>query len=304
MGHDHDHGHEEAPDRQMSRKRLGLALFLTSTILVAEVVGGLVSGSLALLADAAHMMTDVGALLMSYTAMRLAERPATRHHTFGLHRVEILAAFVNAQVLLLLSAFLLWEAWHRWVEPTEIRTGIMLGVALVGLAGNLASMGLLHGHHHGSLNVRAAYLEVLTDALASVGVIIGALVIQATGWYGVDALATFAIALVIVPRTVQVLRESAHILLEGSPLHLDLGELKDEVHRIPGVVELHDLHVWTLTSGVHSASVHIRAAEDSPRGEVLRAVRRCLHDFAGVSHATVQIEWGPAAHCETTEHEY
>lgn len=297
-----DHSHEK--EREVSRDRLRLALFLTSGILIAEVIGGILSGSLALLADAAHMMTDVGALLMSYAAMRLAERPATRRHTFGLHRAEILAAFVNAQVLLLVSGFLFWEAWHRWSEPVEIRTELMLGVAIVGLAGNLVSMFLLHGHHHHSLNLRAAYLEVVTDALASIGVITGAVVIYFTGWYAVDAIATVAIALVILPRTLQVLYESGHILLEGSPLHLDLIELKDEVHRIPGVVELHDLHVWTLTSGVHSASVHIRASEESARGDVLRAVQHCLREFAGVSHATVQIEWGPGAHCETTEHEY
>lgn len=304
MGHGHDHGSTSVPDRGVSRERLRMALVLTSVILVAELIGGFLSGSLALLADAAHMMTDVSALLMSYAAMRLAERPATRHHTFGLHRAEILAAFVNAQILLLVSGFLLWEAWNRWWDPQEIRTGLMLAVALVGLAGNLASMTLLHGHHHHSLNVRAAYLEVVTDALASLGVITGAMVIYLTGWYGVDALATVAIALLILPRTIQVLRESAHILLEGSPLHLDLGDVKDEVNRIPGVIELHDLHVWTLTSGVHSASVHIRASEESPRGEVLVAVKRCLHDFAGVSHATVQVEWGPGSHCEKTEHDY
>lgn len=300
MGHGHDHAHGRAAGKQ----RLRIALGITGGLFVAEVIGGILSGSLALLADAAHMLTDVGALVMSYAAMSLAERPATSKHTFGLHRAEILAAFVNAEILLLLSGFILWEAWGRLLEPQEIETGLMLGVAVAGLAGNVAAMALLQGHQRGSLNLRAAYLEVLADALSSAAVIVAAVAIRFTGATWLDPVLSGVIALVILPRTLHLLRESGHILLEGSPGEIDVPGLREEVLRIDGVEELHDLHVWSLTSGVHSATVHIRAAEDSPRGEVLRAVQGCLRRTAGVTHATVQVEWGPGVGCETTEHEY
>ncbi|MGH7818684.1 MAG: cation diffusion facilitator family transporter [Candidatus Binatia bacterium] len=298
------HAHTPVEGRSHRRRRVRAALLVTASLFVAEVIGAFFSGSLALLADATHMMTDVGALMLSYAAMTLADRPATQKHTFGLHRAEILAAFVNAEILLVISGFIFWEAWRRFADPPAIHTGLMLAVAVVGLAGNLVSLRLLHGEHRESLNVRAAYVEVLTDALASAGVIAAAIVIFVTGWTWVDAVASAVIGIVIVPRTIHLLRESAHILLEGSPGEIDLPGLREQVLRIDGVEEIHDLHVWTLTSGVHSASVHIRAADDSPRGEVLRAVQNCLRDEAGVRHATVQVEWGPSARCEMTEHEF
>jgi cobalt-zinc-cadmium efflux system protein len=294
--------HEE--DRRTHKRRLGLALIVTVSVLVIEVIGGLLSGSLALLADAAHMMTDAGALTLSYAAMTLAERRSTKRHTFGLHRAEILAAFINAEILLVVSGFIFYEAWRRFFTPHEIHVGLMLAVAVVGLAANVVSLRLLHGAHRHSLNIRAAYLEVLADFLSSAGVIVAALLIHFTGWNWLDALASAAIGVIIVPRTAYLLRESAHILLEGSPVDVDLQRLRDRILAIEGVEDVHDLHVWTLTSGLHSASVHIRAAEDSPRGQVLKTVRVCLREEAGVDHATVQVEWGPSAECETTEHEF
>jgi cobalt-zinc-cadmium efflux system protein len=293
-----------ASERREDRRHLARALALTSAVLLVEVAGGFLSGSLALLADAAHMLADAGALLLSYAAMTLADRRATDRHTFGLHRAEILAAFVNAELLLVLAGLLLWKAWERFIAPPAVESGLMLAVAAGGLGANLAALGLLHRSSRRSLNVRAAVLEVWTDLLASTGVVGAAVAIRWTGWHWIDPAVSAAIAIAILPRTFRLLRESGHILLEGSPGELDLPRLRERVLSIDGVEDVHDLHVWTLTSGLHSASLHIRAAHDSPRGEVLRAVRECLRQEAGVDHATIQVEWGPSANCETTEHEF
>lgn len=295
---------DPSTERQTRKKRLLGALALTSVFLAIEVVGGLMSGSLALLADAAHMLTDVGALILSYAAATLAERPSTTKHTFGLQRAEILAAFVNAQVLLVASGFIFYEAYQRWSHPPEVATGLMLGVAVAGLGANLVSMRLLHDGREESLNVKAAYLEVFTDMLGSIGVIGAAVVMARTGWYWVDPLVSAGIGLFIVPRTVSLLRESAHVLLEGTPIGIDLPRLRSEMTSLPGVEQVHDLHVWTLTSGIHSATAHVRVATDSPRGDVLRAVQQLLREAAGVEHATIQVEWGEGAACNCTEHTF
>jgi cobalt-zinc-cadmium efflux system protein len=288
-------------DAGAHREAVRRALLLTVAVFGAEVVGGLLSGSLALLADAAHMMTDLGGLLMSYAAMSLAERPATRHHTYGLHRAEILAAFVNAEILLVAAALILWEAYRRLLVPLEIHTGLMMGVAVVGLVANLVAMRLLHGGHEESLNLRAAYLEVLTDALSSVGVIAGALVIAATGWAWIDPAISVAIGVAIVPRTIRLFRDATHILLEGTPPNVDLRALRRDLLRLAGVEAVHDLHVWTLTSGLHAVSVHIRAAVDTPRGRVLGSVLEFLRRDSGLDHATVQVEWGSEVSCEAAQ---
>lgn len=280
--------------------RLRWALVITVAVLGVELVGGWISGSLALLADAAHLFTDVAALTLAYAGCVLSERAPTRRHTFGLGRAEILAAFVNAQLLLVASAVILFEAWRRFRQPPAIQTGLMLWVAVVGLAANLIAVGLLHGGRRGSLSLRAAYLEVLTDALSSVAVIVGALVMARTRWFGLDALLSAAIALLILPRAVGILREAAHILLEGAPDGVDLPLLRRRLLEVPGVETIHDLHCWTLTSGLHSASVHIRASSATPKSEVLAEVQRVLKDGAGVDHATIQVEQGEEVACHVT----
>ena len=290
--------HPTEHTRESRRRRMLATLALTMTFFVVEVIGGLVSGSLALLADAAHMFTDVGALILAFAAMTVAERVPTKKYTFGFHRFEILAAFVNAEILLLVSAFIFYEAYRRLFAPPEIETRIMIWIAVAGLAANLVSMTLLHGHHEESLNVKAAYLEVLTDALGSIGVVVGALVMMPTGWYWLDPLISAGIGLLVLPRTLSLLSQSAHILLEGAPGEIDVSKARADLAAIPGVEEIHDLHVWTLTSGMHSASVHVRAAADSPRGQVLADVQRVLRDDLRVEHATVQVEWGSAVTCE------
>lgn len=289
---------EEKQDR---RRPMVIALALTLAFFGVEVVGGLLSGSLALLADAAHMFTDVSALILAFAAMTVAGRVPTGRYTFGFHRLEILAAFVNAEVLLLVSGFIFYEAYRRLLEPPAIETGIMMWVAVAGLVANLVSMKILHGEHEKSLNVKAAYLEVLTDALGSVGVIVGALLMMPTGWFWIDPLISAGIGCLVLPRTLSLLRESAHILLEGAPGEVDVSKARARLAAIPGVEEIHDLHVWTLTSGMHSASLHVRAAAESPRGEVLAAVQQVLRDELGVDHATVQVEWGPTVTCEMVQ---
>jgi cobalt-zinc-cadmium efflux system protein len=296
------HAHDAAHDRELDRRRLRSVLCLAGVFLLVEIAGGLASGSLALLADAAHLFADVAALTLAYGAMALAELVPTKKYTFGLYRAEILAAFVNAELLLVVMGFLFYEAYLRFLEPHEIRTGLMMTVAVAGLCANLVSVALLREGSAHSLNVKAAYLEVLSDALGSFGVVIAAAVIAFTRWFWLDPLVTVGIGCLVLPRALSVLRHSAHILLEGTPLEVDLGEMRRRLLAVPGVVELHDLHFWTLTSGLHSATVHIRAAEESPRGEVLRAVQKLLKESAGIDHSTIQVEWGADVTCTTTDH--
>jgi cobalt-zinc-cadmium efflux system protein len=285
-------------ERGQHRRDLGTALLITAAFFVIELVGGFVAGSLALLADATHMFADLGALTLAYAAMSVAERPPSRRYTFGLYRAEILAAFVNAQILLVVSGVIFFESYQRFRHPAAIDLGVMLLVGSIGLAANLLSMRVLHGHHHHSLNVRAAYVEVFTDMLGSLAVIGGALVIRLTDWLWVDPLLSAAIAVVIVPRAYALLRETGHILLEGTPSDVDMPRLREQLLEIPGVQEIHDLHFWTLTSGLHSASVHVCAAPETSRGQVLREVQRVLRREAEVDHATVQIEIGAAGECQ------
>lgn len=302
------HGNEKEANRpgakRTRKRRLLGALALTSVFLAVEVAGGMLSGSLALLADAAHMLTDVGALILSYAAATLAERPSTAKHTFGLQRAEILAAFVNAQVLLVASVFIFYEAYQRLSHPPAIQTGLMMGVAVAGLAANLVSMRILGSARDESLNVKAAYLEVLTDMLGSLGVIGAALLMAPTGWYWIDPVVSAGIGLFIVPRTLSLLRESTHVLLEGAPVGIDLARLRSDIMAVPGVTDLHDLHLWTLTSGTPSATAHVRVTTSSQRDDVLRALQQLFSQRAGVEHATIQIESGEGSECECTEHTF
>ena len=287
------------PVRGSQRRRLRAALLLTLVVLAVEIAGGLVSHSLALLADAAHLFADLAALILAYAAMTMADRAPTGRHTFGLYRAEILAAFVNAQVLLVMGVAIFIESISRFSSPVAVHSGVMLAVAAFALLANLAAMRLLsHGHaHRQSLNLHAAYLEVFTDMLGSAAVLAAAIAIRLTGWLRLDALVSGLVALVILPRAIALLRQSAHILLEGAPGDIDVAGVRDGLLRVPGIEAIHDLHFWTLTSGLHSASVHIRAAADTPRVEVLRAVQAILKDSAGVDHATIQVEWGAEMTC-------
>jgi cobalt-zinc-cadmium efflux system protein len=286
--------------RHTRKKSLLGALALTVAILVVEVAGGIFSHSLALLADAAHMFADIGALLLAYAAMSLAGRAPTGRHTFGLYRAEILAAFVNAQVLLVVSLYVGYEAVRRFQHPVEIHAGAMLWIAAAALLGNTLSMALLSRGGAGSLNMRAAYLEVFTDMLSSFAVLGVAIAMPLTGWKWLDAALSAAVAVLILPRAIGLLKQSAHILLEGAPGEIDLPALRQDLLNLPGVEEVHDLHCWTLTSGLHSASVHIRASAETGRAEVLAGVQKVLKEEAGVDHATIQLEWGSEMACHSS----
>jgi len=289
-----------ASERASRLSRMRAALALTAGVLVVEAAGGLLSGSLALVADAAHMFTDVAALTLAYAGMALGGRAPTGRHTFGLARAEVLAAFVNAQLLLVASGWILYEAWHRYRAPAPVQTRLMLGVAIAGLAVNVCAAALLRSGRDESLGLRAAYAEVAVDAVSSLAVIVGAVIMSRTGWYHLDPILSAGIALFILPRGIGILRDAAHILLEGAPREIDVAAVRDELCGLPGVAAVHDLHFWTLTSGLHSASVHILASPGASRDELLPRVQRLLLDRAGVDHATIQVEQGGDVVCLST----
>lgn len=288
--HRHDHHHERfAASREEGLSALRLAIGTTGALLVVQVAGGWLAHSLALLADAAHLLSDLAGLVLAYTAARIASRPATLSKSYGFYRLEILAAVVNGTGLLLLSALILWEAWSRLRHPVAVQPGLMAGTAAVALAGNLFALAALRRVRGGSLNVRAATLEVFSDTLGAVGVLAAAGVIAATGWVAADPVLSALLALFIVPRTVHLLREAVHILLEGTPRELDHGTVAAEILATEGVAAVHDLHVWSLTSGLPLLTAHV-VVRDSACDDVLDRIGRRLADRFGITHSTIQIE--------------
>jgi len=293
--HDHSHPASGAPSRGRRRaeERRGLltALALTLAILVAEVVGGFISNSLALLADAGHMLTDVLALGLAYVALGLATRPATPHKTYGWYRIEILAALINGVTLVVIALVIFWEAYERFREPPEVATVTMLAIATIGLVANAIGIRFLSGHGH-SLNLRGAYLHMLGDLLSSVGVIIGGLIMWQTGNFVVDPLLSAAIGVVIVVSAYRLLRESVDVLLEGTPVGLDLGAVEEALRTVEGVEGVHDLHVWSLTSGVNALSCHVEVKAEALAGvdAILDRIRSLLQERFEISHTTIQIE--------------
>lgn len=271
-------------------RKLAWALGLTATYMVAEVIGGLVTGSLALLADAAHMLTDVGGLALALLAIRFAAREATPQRTYGYLRMEVLSAQANAVVLLLLTVYILYESYQRFVSPPEILSGPMLAVATVGLVVNLISMRLLAAGSSESVNVKGAYFEVLSDMLGSVGVIVAALLMMWKGWWLADPIIGAGIGLFIVPRTWVLLKQVTHILMEGVPSSVGVTLLQDELSKIEGVISVHDLHVWTITSGFDAMSCHLVVADLSGQRDVLLKARRIMKEEYGIYHVTIQIE--------------
>jgi cobalt-zinc-cadmium efflux system protein len=288
MAHEHGHHHTQAP--HATRGRLTTVLALTLAFLVVEVVAGVMTGSLALLADAGHMLTDVAGLVLALLAMKLAERPASPRRTFGYRRAEVLAALSNGLLLLGVSGYILVEAWERFRDPQPVPSGTVLLVAGVGLLVNVAGALLLRSGARTSLNLRGAYNEVVADALSSIGVIVGALVMGATGFYRVDTLVAVAIALFVLPRTWALLREALHVLLEGTPREVDIAALRSTMEAVPGVKTVHDLHVWTLTSGVHALSAHAILQEGATYGQVLGELRTRVTAGFPITHVTVQLE--------------
>jgi len=265
-------------------------LVLTTGFMAAEVWAGLWTHSLALLADAGHMLTDAGGLGLALFAIRLAERPATPDRTYGYYRAEILAALANAIILIGISVYILYEAYERFRNPPVIQSGAMFFVALLGMGVNLTGVWILRAGSKNSLNIQGAYFEVLSDLLASVGVMIGALVMWFTGWYYADPLISAAIGLFILPRTWRLLKEATGILLEGTPAHLNVAEISQVLQGVKGVKTVHDLHVWTLTSGFDCLSGHLVVQSLEQSQPVLAEAQRVLHAKFSIRHATLQIE--------------
>lgn len=266
------------------------ALGLTLCYMVAEVVGGLLTGSLALLADAAHMMTDAAGLGLALLAIHFAGKAATPQKTYGYLRAEILSALANATGLLLVTGYILYEAYTRLISPPDVASGPMIVVAIVGLMVNLASMGILSSGSAESLNVKGAYFEVVSDMLGSIGVIAAALIIMLTGWKIADPIIAAGIGLFIIPRTWRLLNEAIHILLEGVPADIDLIKVREALTSIDGVREIHDLHVWTITSGVNALSAHLSVSATTETAKILRIARTVLREEFKIEHITIQIE--------------
>jgi cobalt-zinc-cadmium efflux system protein len=292
--------HEHHTPGSRHKNRLWAVLALTACFLLVEVAGALATGSLSLLADAAHMLVDTGGLLMSLLAVWFAERPATPAKTYGYYRVEILAALVNGVVLCVLAAGILFKAYERLWQPPDVPGAPILVVAALGLAVNLVGVGLLRSGAGESLNVRGAYLEVLGDAASSAAVILAGAVILLTGWTVADPLASGAIALFILPRTWTLLRHAVNVLLEGAPPHLDVPEIEAALCAAAGVRRVHDLHVWTLTSGREAMSAHVVVRPDTPADRILDELHVILHARFGIDHTTIQVESEPASLIQIT----
>ncbi|HEX5726124.1 MAG TPA: cation diffusion facilitator family transporter [Longimicrobiaceae bacterium] len=291
--HGHGHGHAHGAAASRNRRRLAITLALAAVYMVAELVGGLLANSLALLADAGHMLSDVGALALSLFALWVAQKPATPRRTYGYYRTEILAALLNAATLIAISFYIFVEAYKRLVSPQPVVGPLVLWIAAGGLAVNLAGMLVLHGGRSDSLNVRGAWLHLLTDALGSVGAIAGGALIWAFGWYWADPAVSVAIGVLVIYASWHLLRESVAVLLEGTPAHIDLETLRRTMLEVEGVEAVHDLHVWTITSGMDAMSGHVvvgERGERRPSGEILAELHQVLHERFGLHHLTIQIE--------------
>ncbi len=287
-GHDHT--------RDAGERRMWVVFALTAGFFVVEVVGGILTRSLALLSDAAHMFTDVMALAIAIAAMRLSRLPADRKRTFGYHRFEVLAAAFNATLLFFVALYILYEAYQRWIMPPSIESLGMLAIAVVGLAVNLAGMRMLSNHADSNLNVKGAYLEVWADALGSVGVIIAALIVTFTGWTRADPIVAVLIALWVLPRTWTLFKQSVNVLLEGVPEGMDLSVIDSRLRGLPGVRDVHDLHIWAIGSGKASLTAHLIVDEaQADVQHVLNDANDLLRRDFGLTHTTLQAE---LEHCD------
>jgi cobalt-zinc-cadmium efflux system protein len=284
------------------RGRLVMVLSIGAGILAVEVVGAILANSLALLADAGHVLTDVAGVGMSLVAITFAGRPATSGRTFGYLRLEILAAVANAILLFGVAAYVLLEAWQRLSRPPEVASGLMLAVGLVGLAGNAGSLYLLRDAQRHSLNMRGAYLEVLGDLAGSGAVLVAAVVIMLTGWTAADLVASVVIGILILPRTVSLLREATNVLLEATPRGVDMDHVRRHILEAPGVVDCHDLHAWTITSGMNVVSAHVVLADGADPAATLDSLCACLSDDFDIEHSTFQLETADRRRIEQRSH--
>ncbi|MEV8022952.1 cation diffusion facilitator family transporter [Streptomyces sp. NPDC086554] len=301
MGAGHDHGHTHGGTATSAyRGRLRVALSITITVMVVEIVGGIMADSLALIADATHMATDALGLGMALLAIHFANRPPTESRTFGYARAEILAALANCLLLLGVGGYVLYEAIQRFITPAETEGGLTIVFGVIGLVANMISLSLLMRGQKDSLNVRGAFLEVMADALGSVAVLVAAVLILTTGWQAADPIASLVIGLMIVPRTVKLLRETLNVLLESAPKGVDMAEVRSHILGLPGVEDVHDLHAWTITSGMPVLSAHVVVSSETLNAigheKMLHELQGCLGDHFDVEHCTFQLE--PVGHAE------
>lgn len=273
-----------------NRKRLGWAFVLSFVYMLVEFFGGWWTNSLALLADAGHMLSDVAALALSFFAIWIAGQPSPSHRTFGYYRAEILAALVNGASLIAIALMIFWEAVQRFQTPQEVAGPLMMGIAVGGLVINLVSMSILHGGREESLNLRGAWLHVMMDALGSVGAICAGLAIWLFDWWWVDPLASILIGLLVIYSSWRLLAEAVSVLMESAPANIDVDEVLEAMTEVAGVSEIHDLHIWTITSGLISLSAHAVAEDHRHDAEILSELRELLHERFGIDHITIQIE--------------
>lgn len=294
-GHHHGHAHEHAAG---NRKGLTIALIITGGIMILEFVGGLLTNSLALLSDSAHMLSDTAAIALSLAAFWFAARPPSANKSYGYYRFEILAALFNGLTLFVMAGFIVFEAYERFIDPPEVAGGTMMVIALVGLAANLISAWSLmrKSDIKGNINVRSAYLHILGDALGSVGAILAGLLMLLFDWYIADPIISVIVALLILRSAWQVVNHTIHILMEGTPAAIDAREVEETLLAIRGVKDLHDLHIWTITSGLDSLSCHLIIEDDQDCQVVLQEAIRRIEERFRIQHTTIQIEKSQLKH--------
>jgi cobalt-zinc-cadmium efflux system protein len=304
--HAHEHDHDDNVDAHRTpaggKKDLLIALSITVFMMIVEVIGGLLSNSLALLSDAGHMLIDNFALLLSFFAMKFSAMPATNKKTFGFYRLEILAALINGVTLVLISLYIIYEAYFRIMHPQPVHGTLMLVIAVIGFVANIMGAAVLMKHRHANLNIHGAFLHIMGDAAVSVGVIIGGIVIINTGWYLIDPILSILISCVIIYGSWQLLRESVNILLESAPAHININTVAEEIAKISGVKEAYHIHLWTITSGVYALSAHVLIDDQPLSGsrELINEIRSLLSREFNVIHSTIQLECercGPGTVC-------
>lgn len=294
--HSDGHAHNHEAVTADNARRVMWAMLLTGGLMIVELVGGLLAGSLALIADAGHMLADTFALGLAFAAFRLSRRPADAARSFGYHRFQVLAAFVNGGALLAIVGWIIFEAVKRLIHPEPVAGGLMMGVAFVGLAANILGALILHGGDRNSLNMRSAWLHVMSDLLGSAGAIAAAGIILATGWYAADPIISIIISLLILRGAWRVLKESGHILMEGAPGHLDAGDIRNALMAsVAGVEDVHHVHLWSLTEVQPMVTLHAKVADPANSNAILRAINTELKRRFGITHATIQIESGDCA---------
>lgn len=291
MSHEHDHaGEHHGTRRTQSQKRLAITLVLTASYVVAEVIGGILANSLALMADAGHMLSDVAALGLSLFAIWIANRPATDKKTFGYYRMEILAALANGATLIAVTAYIFYEAYRRLYAPPEVQGAVVALVGTGGLVVSLLGMWLLNDGKSESINVHGAWLHMFTDALGSIGGIVAGLLVWGFGWRKADPILSIVIGLLVIYSSWDLLKVTVATLLEGTPAHIDLDEVRNALAGVPGVVSVHDLHVWTITSGMESLSAHVVVQSLDQHVSCLARLRDVLHEQFHIDHITIQLE--------------